>query len=171
MQLKKFLISFIIFLSFFIVPINTNAQEISSNNTNQFIVSNNTIEKQHSIYYKIIDNLTEEDKILICKITFREAGNQSKEGQRAVMEVILNRTVHEDFPNTIKGVLSQPGQFSTWKSRDKVTTEQLDEMFIILKSVQLEKPILDNNYLYFNKTKFSNCKQHIKIKDHWFGAI
>ena len=50
------------------------------------------IEKDTSVsnkYIDIIDSLTEEEKDLICRITYREAGNQCQDGQRAVMEVIF----------------------------------------------------------------------------------
>lgn len=77
-------------------------------------VGENTIGMgERSIYADIIDKLNEEEKIMICQITFREAGNQPIEGKRAVMEVILNRVNSEYWPDNVEAVLSQNGQFAT----------------------------------------------------------
>ena len=62
--------------------------------------------------------LTKSEIILLAKITFLEAGNQSDKGQQAVVEVILNRIYSDKFPNTLQSVLSQKNQFSTWKNRN-----------------------------------------------------
>lgn len=56
--------------------------------------------------------LTEADFDLIAAVVFLEAGNQSAEGQQAVVEVIFNRLIHEAFPNTVSEVLWQENQFS-----------------------------------------------------------
>lgn len=51
------------------------------------------------------------DKELLASIIFCEAGNQSFEGQVAVGAVIMNRIASSAYPNTIEGVIYQPGQF------------------------------------------------------------
>lgn len=77
-------------------------------------VGENTIGMgERSIYADLIDELNEEEKIMICQITFREAGNQPVEGKRAVIEVILNRVNSEYWPDTVEDVLSQNRQFAT----------------------------------------------------------
>ena len=52
------------------------------------------------------------DKELLASIIFCEAGNQSFEGQVAVGAVVMNRIASSAYPNTIEGVIYQPGQFS-----------------------------------------------------------
>lgn len=77
-------------------------------------VGENTIGMgERSIYADLIDELNKEEKIMICQITFREAGNQPVEGKRAVIEVILNRVNSEYWPDTVEDVLSQNRQFAT----------------------------------------------------------
>lgn len=49
---------------------------------------------------------------LLAKAVFAEARGESYEGQVAVAAVILNRVKHPDFPNTISGVIYQPGAFT-----------------------------------------------------------
>lgn len=121
-----------------------------------------------SPYTDIIDSLTQEEKDLICKITYREAGNQSIIGQRAVMEVILNRLQSEVWPNDVKTILSTPGQFSTWKARNKITNEKLLEMKSVLYIVYTDNNTIlpSNNYVYFNCA--NPGKESIKIEQHWF---
>ena len=118
-----------------------------------------------SPYVLTIYNLTEEEKILIYKITYAESGNQDIEGQRAVIEVILNRLQSEKFPNTVEEVLSQPGQFSTWKKIKYI--EHTEEQEEALRLVSLEEPILDFDFLYFNGTPFVR-REYVQIQDHYF---
>lgn len=119
-------------------------------------------------YAETIHNLTEEEKELICRITYREAGNQPIKGQRAVIEVILNRLRSDNWPDDVVSVLSAPGQFSTWKARHRVTKEQIEEM----KEVLLLVEIHDTNILPSEEYVYFNCahapKNSIKIKGHWF---
>lgn len=54
---------------------------------------------------------TEEDYMLLAKITQVESGNESYEGQLGVANVILNRVKDARFPNSIKGVIYSGKQF------------------------------------------------------------
>ena len=119
-------------------------------------------------YANIINSLSLYDRELICKITFLEAGNQCIEGQRAVIEVILNRVASPQWPNTVEGVLSAPRQFSTWKKKDSVSVEHIAQMNNVLNLVASSNDtILPNiNYVYFNN-KNGNSNS-IKIQNHWF---
>ena len=122
-----------------------------------------------SPYADLIDTLTDDEKYLIYQITFLEAGNQSMEGQRAVVEVILNRVLSDKYPNTVKEVLSQSGQFVTWSYRNsKSHNEEQEEA---LQLVYEEEPILTLDYLMFSRGKFSWGRNYIKIGDHWFGTF
>lgn len=123
-------------------------------------------------YIEIIENLTEYEKELIYKITFAEAGNQEEEGQRAVIEVILNRVLSDDFPSTVEGVLSQKNQFSTWGRRNKIKQIDMERIIPILELVAMEEPVLPSTeYLFFARGKQTKyATDFIKIQDHWFGA-
>lgn len=52
------------------------------------------------------------DVQLLARAINGEARGESYEGQVAVGAVILNRVKHSDFPNTIAGVIYQPGAFT-----------------------------------------------------------
>ena len=49
---------------------------------------------------------------LMSAIIYSEAGNQSYAGKKAVGIVIMNRVKSRAFPNSVKGVVYQRGQFS-----------------------------------------------------------
>lgn len=122
-----------------------------------------------SPYYELIANLTDNEKYLIYQITYLEAGNQSMEGQRAVIEVILNRVLSDKYPDTVEGVLSQSGQFVTWKNRNAKSHNEEQEK--ALELVFTEQPVLTLDYMMFSMDPFSWGRNYVKIGDHWFGTF
>ena len=54
---------------------------------------------------------TADDMVMIGKVVQHEAGNQSELGKRLVIDTIMNRVESDRFPNTVKDVLNQPGQY------------------------------------------------------------
>lgn len=148
----------------------TNLDEIIVTEIEEVAIENDDPTLAKSRYAETIDGLTEYEKDLICRIAFREAGNQCEEGQRAVMEVILNRVESDVWPDTVEGVLSQPHQFSTWSGRNRVSEEHIEDMEEILDKVYTEEPVLSDNYVYFNSLSNPQMNNRIKIQDHWFGT-
>lgn len=119
-------------------------------------------------YQTLIDTFSAEEKKMLYQVTFAESGNQSIKGQRAVMESILNRMLHKDFPNSLEEVLSQKGQFSTWPACKKGEYNSNQELALSL--VYSESPILPSyKYVYFGTDKHSYGKDYLEIEDHWFG--
>lgn len=55
------------------------------------------------------------DLALLARIISAEARGETYEGQVAVGAVILNRVKHPSFPDTVAGVIYQPGAFSSLK--------------------------------------------------------
>ena len=51
------------------------------------------------------------EMIMIGKVVQHEAGNQSELGKRLVIDTIMNRVESPEFPNTVKDVLGQKGQY------------------------------------------------------------
>ena len=58
---------------------------------------------------------TAEEMVMIGKVVQHEAGNQSELGKRLVIDTIMNRVESCKFPNTVKQVLEQPGQYCSPK--------------------------------------------------------
>lgn len=59
-----------------------------------------------------IGSFSSNDISLLARIISAEARGEPYEGQVAVGAVILNRIEHPSFPNTLAGVIYQPGAFS-----------------------------------------------------------
>lgn len=57
-------------------------------------------------------NITETERELLLKLIYCEANTESIECQMAVALVVLNRTEFKGFPNTIKEVIYDKGQFT-----------------------------------------------------------
>ena len=112
--------------------------------------------------------LTEEEIDLLAKIVWVEARGESKEGQRAVVEVIFNRMTSDLFPDTLYDVLSQkkPTQFSSWKHREKAkpTEKEYNSIYEVLNG---NSNVLREDTLYF-ATKKLKSKLDVKIGDHYF---
>ena len=119
--------------------------------------------------------LTDEEKQLLAAILWAEANNQKVEGQMACVEVVFNRMRSGEWGNgkpgqmaTLESVLSQKGQFATWKYRNKVkpTQEQFDAIEAVLNETETVLPSTD--YVYFDR-RGKNGKDHVRIQDHAFG--
>lgn len=112
--------------------------------------------------------LTEEEIDLLAKILWVEARGESEAGQEAVVEVIFNRMVSEDFPDTLYDVLSQknPTQFASWKLRD--TAEPTEKEYTSIYEVLSGKTsIVKNDTLYFATKKLTR-NVDLKIGGHYF---
>ena len=112
--------------------------------------------------------LSESDKELIAKTVQAEAGNQSLEGKRLVCAVILNRVEHEAFPDSVEKVLSQPGQFTTYKKLGYTDITWQDQL-----AVQMEMESRSNTeVLFFNCGGYiPNTNKLMKFEDHYFSTL
>lgn len=125
-------------------------------------------EETQNIYSSIV--MTEEEQDLIARIVAAESQDECFEGRMAVAEVILNRVLSDEWPNTVKGVLSQSGQFSTWKSRNsswvisEFGADAVNEVILNGPSI-----LPDTEYVYFSRKKQSYGRQYIRLGHHWFG--
>lgn len=107
------------------------------------------------------------DRKLLAQLVKREAGGESFKGQKAVVEVVLNRVLDSRFPNTIRGVVFQKGQFSTASKLSKTTPTQTnyDAVDYVLEH---GATVLHGNYIYFSAGKCHGSGR-IKIGNQWFG--
>lgn len=122
--------------------------------------------KQHE-YSNISISDTEMEELK--QIVAAEAQTQSMAGREAVVEVIFNRVLSPEYPNTVHGVLSQKGQFATWKMRNASWVVP-DAATAAIEHVMSEgRTVLpDTSYVYFD-TRGTNGRKHIKIGAHYFG--
>lgn len=137
-------------------------------------------------YDELISSMTKDEIYLLKNITWAEANNQSIDGQRAVMEVVFNRVLHEHYPDSVMSVLSQKGAFETWKYRHDVASDDNQDEALNLISSEA-KPILQQylerfqakgllpkslkctDFVFFDTTGH-NGAYHMRIGGHWFST-
>ena len=111
--------------------------------------------------------LSTEDATLIVRTVWLEAGNQPIEGKRLVAAVILNRVDSEQFPDTVEGVLSAPGQFATFHALSKSHPTIEDAI-----AVQMEISKRSNTEVMFFRTKrYGTGEPLMKVGDHYFSGL
>ena len=114
-----------------------------------------------------------------------EARGESKKGQEAVAQTIINRSKHPSYPNSICGVIKQKGQFSFYNKnvslskppklsyKDAQHKEQWQQIRkVAYASISCTTQNHVGNALYFNTTKLGvRFKTNVKprrIDDHVF---
>lgn len=114
---------------------------------------------------KYYDNLEE---LAVC--VEAEAGNQSLEGRRMVVAVILNRVDAPEFPNTVKDVIEQKGHFTSFWDGNMARIKEPSELSI--QAVQLElKERKYKTILFFRGGHYSKYGTPAwKFEDHYFST-
>ena len=123
-------------------------------------------------YVEMIDNLTEYETEILCRIVVKECIDEPLDGQRAVIEVIFNRVLSKMYPNTIEKVLSEKGQFATWNYRQYAKDKDIETIKEVLQIVHdSDYVILPNlDYIYFSTKKQKYAKNYVTIQGHNFGT-
>lgn len=108
--------------------------------------------------------LNEQQVETLARLVYLEAGNQDDVGQQLVTVVVFNRIIDGRFGKELEGVLSAPGQFSTWSRlhQAKPTVREYDNVLRVLHG-DVDGAVYNANYLYFNSTG-----NGIKIGGHYF---
>lgn len=128
-------------------------------------------------YSTVFDEMTDTEVDELCRVMFLECRGESFEGKVAVAEVILNRVLQEDWPDTVHEVLSQKGQFSTYRRIGKAY--DVDEDNIEITQGEINRALMyayengrtvlpSGNYVYFD-TRGVNGRNHVQIGNHYFG--
>lgn len=107
---------------------------------------------------------------LLAAVVFLEAGNQSAEGQQAVVEVVFNRVLHSAFPDTVHDVLHQGEgsdvpQFSTIYAVSTATPTQAQ--YDAINGALYGDTILDADVVFFSRNG-ENGRVWGQIGDHIF---
>ena len=98
--------------------------------------------------YSVVNaKISSSDAQILARAVNGEARGEPYEGQVAVAAVILNRVKHSSFPNTISGVIYQPGAFTA------------------VSDGQINVPISENSTVY------KACKDAMNGWDPTSGAI
>lgn len=122
---------------------------------------------------------SKEELKLLASLVHAESGNQPYEGKLAVANVVLNRVNSSTYPNSIKDVIYQPGQFTVASSGS--LQKQLDNYSNYSTtsqklSIEAARSALEGNNnigdaLYFNRYSASRSDaitDSVRIEDHLF---
>ena len=114
--------------------------------------------------------MTDEELAELAAVVFLEAGNQSAEGQQAVVEVVFNRVLHSAFPDTVHDVLHQGEngdvpQFSTIYAVSTATPTQAQ--YDAINGALYGDTILDADVVFFSRNG-ENGRVWGQIGDHIF---
>lgn len=127
-------------------------------------------------YSELAIDISNEDKDLLARIAYHEARGEGLLGQRAVVEVVLNRVLSDRFPSTIPAVLTQPGQFC---SLDELRSMRIQEpeafkqcMNAVEATLKETEPLLDSDVVYFMTSKsYGSHVEYTRIGGHSFYYI
>lgn len=113
---------------------------------------------------------TDEEIDLLAKIIWLESRGESDRGSAGVCIIVINRIMSMEFSDTMLEVLSDDGEFSTWKLLD--SAKPTEREYEIIDEVQngLWDDLLDKNYVYFS-TSPRNNNGTIKIGNHYFCKL
>lgn len=90
----------------------------------------------------------DDETYLLAQIIHAEAKGEPYEGKLAVGNVIINRKNSDQFPDTIKGVIFQKGQFQP-VSNGSIYNKPGSEALQAAKEVMNGKRVVGNQALYF----------------------
>lgn len=110
---------------------------------------------------------SEEDITLLSLITMAEAEGECEEGKRLVIDTVLNRVDSPNFPNTIRGVIYQSGQFTS------TSNGRIDKCYVrddIRKLVLEELENRMNNEVLFFRAGYYGCGTPLfQVGNHYFS--
>ena len=125
--IKSIMFSLLLVTLFMLSEISVNAKELEKSRT----------------------TFTEQESLVLQKIAVAEAGIEGIGGMTFVMQTVINRMESKDFPDTIYGVVSEPGQFSTFSNGSYEKAEPTENS---MKALELLKVLENQGQLYFEIT-------------------
>ena len=114
------------------------------------------------------------EKKLLARAIHAEARGEPFQGQIAVGAVIINRVISSSFPDSIKGVIYQPGQFTAVDDGQINLTPNRKAFRAVEKAIAGYDPTMGSLYYYNPKTAedqwwFATRKKILTIGDHVFA--
>lgn len=106
---------------------------------------------------------------LLARVVEAEAGNQGLDGKRMVVDVVLNRVKDKDFPDDIKGVLTEENAFTVYGNGMIYEVEPTEETWEAIR-MELEE-VGYPGLLYFDSEGYSEYgTPWKKVGDHYFST-
>lgn len=137
---------------------------------------NNPIDERFTdlieIEKKIIESkpiISQEERDLIALVTMAEAEGESEIGKRLVIDTILNRVDHEQFPNTIKEVVYQPHQFTSMHNGRINKCYVTDEISQLVEEELISRT--NDEVIFFTAEKYGQYGKPLFVEgNHYFAS-
>lgn len=117
--------------------------------------------------------ITDNDVELLARLAYHEARGESLEGQIAVVEVVLNRCLSEEFPDTVEEVIFQQTggvwQFTPAPYLYDAEPEAA-QYEAVYAAIAAEDPILPTNAVFFSASPYNDNIVAV-IGNHYFCSI
>lgn len=112
---------------------------------------------------------SQKDVELIALVTMAEAEGECEEGKRLVIDTILNRVDHVDFPNTVYGVVYQAKQFSSmWNGRVNKCAVNEDICRLVEEELRSRR---NTDTIYFTAGEYGKYGiPMFKVGNHYFSS-
>ena len=126
------------------------------------------VSTEETVNYRIL--LNKEEKELLCRTVYCEAGNQSIETQEMVALTILNRLESDKFPDTLHDVIYQKNQYevTTWSGFENYGwTEQVEQA---VENVLIENRYPSDMYYFRNGYYHSFGVPYMQSGDLYFNT-
>lgn len=132
--------------------------------------------------YQRLSQYTDEDIRVLATAVYYEAGQTSEQLRQYVAQVVVNRMNDKRFPNTITGVITQPGQYAgkyataeaTQKIKDKDEANGTFYWYACVSSAKMAlmgKVDMPSNVLYqANFTQGSGVWKAVHFDSGWFSS-
>ena len=113
--------------------------------------------------------MSDADVDLISIVTMAEAEGECEEGQRLVIDTILNRMDSPHFPDTARGVIYQKNQFtSMWNGRADRCYVKDDIRQLVLEELNSR---YNNDCVFFRTRHYSSYGEPLfQVGAHYFSS-
>lgn len=126
--------------------------------------------------------LNRQEILCLAQTVYEESRGEPSRGQMMVAEVILNRVDHPNYPDTICGVVNQPGQFDpiTRAKHRRKKLERGEFIFAVEMSTLMVLGVIERRHpdllFYFNPEKANpswaaHMRQHGVVGRHLFLTL
>jgi N-acetylmuramoyl-L-alanine amidase len=113
---------------------------------------------------------TDNEIELLALVTMAEAEGESVEGKRLVIDTVLNRVDSTRWPDTIKGVIYQPGQFTSMSNGRSDRCRVTDEVRQLVREELLSRT--NSEVVYFRTKHYTKYGTPLfKVGNHYFSKL
>ncbi len=115
-----------------------------------------------------VPEYSDRDTDLIARCVWLEARGENYDGQVAVAEVILNRVASDSYPDTIEGVIWQPGQFTSAPAMGSAAPTDV-QYSAVYDAIEGRGVLLNERCVFFSVGR-SYGSYYTTIGNHVFGC-